>query len=461
MNKVLQQALIILGLNIIVALLIGITAGALGYKESTLPVSYGVLRGDFDRDSWMPMERALNYWDQEPRPKYVYHDLLVEKNLKFQYPPITLLLPKLITIFHIDKETFYHRATYIFLIVTIVAVLSIVVWSCSRYGNYLLSWRDICLLLISITGLTLTYYPIVVAASLGQIQLWLNAIFAISLLCYLTKHYAWAGAFIGFISLIKPQYSLFIFWGVVRGNKRFTMGFLCTACLGLAIGVSIFGVSTHLDYVEGVRFLARHGEAFFANQTFNGLVNRIFSIGDPELYNNTKWSGNSFPPYNPWVFSATLISSVTILAVCLIGRRPKGSFSQTADYCLMALGVTMASPIGWTHHYGILLPIFAFLWPLLWFDDRFSENDCARLIVMFCYLLSSNFVSFANMLAPTFMNFLQSYLLFAALGVFVVLFNVRRSTHDGSVPLRASAAGDGNSPRLSGNLRHRNSDSRN
>jgi hypothetical protein len=193
-----------------------------------------------------------------------------------------------------------------------------------------------------------------------------------------------------------------------------------------------------------VRFLSHHGEAFFANQTFNGLVNRIFSIFDPELYNNTKWSGNSFPPYNPWVFCSTLISSVAILAVCLIARRPKASFSQGADYCLMSLGVTMASPIGWTHHYGILLPIFAFLWPLLWFDETFSENHYSRLIVMLCYLLSSNSVPFANMLAPTFMNFLQSYLFFAGLGVFVVLFNVRRWTDEGGAPRRPFAAGDSN-----------------
>ena len=104
----------------------------------------------------------------------------------------------------------------------------------------------------------------------------------------------------------------------------------------------------------------------------------------------------------------------------------------------------MASPIGWEHHYGILLPIFAFLWPLLWFEGTFSVNRYSRLMAISCYLLSSNFVSIANISAPTFMNFLQSYLLFAALGVFVVLLNVRQRRHEGSVPLQPPAAGDGN-----------------
>ena len=132
------------------------------------------------------MEKALNYWSQAPGNQSIYHDLLIEKNLKFQYPPTTLLVPKLITVFHIDQRAFYSRVTYIFLVITIFAVLGIVIWSLRTYGKELLSWHDICLLLIIITLLTLTYYPIVKASTLGQIQVWLNAIFAVSLLCYLT-----------------------------------------------------------------------------------------------------------------------------------------------------------------------------------------------------------------------------------------------------------------------------------
>ena len=64
MKRFLKQILIILGLNVTVALLIALTAGALGYEKGTLPHSYGVLKGNFQNDSWMPMEKALNYWSQ-------------------------------------------------------------------------------------------------------------------------------------------------------------------------------------------------------------------------------------------------------------------------------------------------------------------------------------------------------------------------------------------------------------
>jgi hypothetical protein len=183
-------------------------------------------------------------------------------------------------------------------------------------------------------------------------------------------------------------------------------------------------MSTYFDYLQGLGYLSRHGEAFYANQSVNGLANRIFSIYQPELYPNTGFG--AFPPYNPWVYYPTIITGIVILVTCLLVGRNKQTYGRGADYCLMALGVTIASPIAWEHHYGILFPVFAFLWPLLWFGNTFAESHRSRLVFVICFLLSSNFISTINILAPTFLNFLQSYLLFAALGVFVLLLNVRR-----------------------------------
>lgn len=172
MSKILKQASIILGLNIMVALLISIVAGSLGYDDKdkgTLSYSYNVLKGDFGNDSWAPMKEALEYWEQYPdRP--IYHDLLIEKQVKFQYPPITLIIPKLIKLNDIDQTAFYSIATQIFLIIMILAVFGIIILSLKTYGNYLPSWYELCMLLIITTLLTLTYYPIVKAATLGQIQ---------------------------------------------------------------------------------------------------------------------------------------------------------------------------------------------------------------------------------------------------------------------------------------------------
>ena len=434
MHRYLKQAALLLILNLAFALLIAVAAAPLGYEKGTLPHSVDVLRGKFKGDSWKPMEQALKYWDQEPGQRFIYRDLLIEKNLKFQYPPTALLLPRLIAAWHLDRNAFYSRSTLFFLAVTVLSAWGILLWSLKTFGNFRPSGRDAGLLLAVAALLAWTYYPLVKAATLGQIQVWLNALFAAALLGYLKKRDGWAGILIGLIASIKPQYGLFILWGAARRNWAFTLGILATAAIGFAVGGSVFGFAAYRDYAEGLRYLSQHGEAFYPNQTVNGLVNRLFSVRQPELYNNLIWSGNSFPPYNAWVYVSTLLSSAAILAACLLGRRNEAPHGRGTDFCLMSLGITMASPIGWEHHYGILFPVFAFLWPLLWFDGAFSGQRRARRTLIACYLLSGNFVSIANATAPTYLNVLQSYLLFAALGVFAILF-LARQRRPAAIPL--------------------------
>jgi alpha-1,2-mannosyltransferase len=432
MRRFARQTVVFLGISVSTALLIAILGFALRYPKGTLPHTYMVLVGNFANDSWKPMQTALDYWSLAPDNGSIYHDLVIEKAVRIQYPPVALLIPKLIRDLDLDPKSFYSRMAYLSLAITIFAVSGIANWSLRTYGKSRLSRRDMCLLLIIVTLFTLTYYPIVKALSIGQIQAWLNAIFAVALFCFLKRHHSWAGILLGLMASIKPQYSLFLLWGVARGNRPFTIAFLTTVSLGVVAGSSVFGVSNYLDYAAGLQFLAHRGESFYQNQSFNGLVNRLFSIHQPELYNNTYWSENSFPPYNPWVYYSTLVTSAAILGVSLFGRRSKASFSQDADFCLMALGATMASPQGWEFHYGILLPIFALLVPLLWFEGTFSADRCLRLIVVACFLLSTNSIPVANILAPTFVNFLQSYLLFAGLGVFIVLLTVRQRQPESS-----------------------------
>jgi alpha-1,2-mannosyltransferase len=457
LRKSLRQLAVILGLNIGAALLNAATAapfvysigeavtgvcsnGWLGVEEAdevvgslipgcnTLSHTYSLLGGGLDQDSWWVMREAFSYWSQDPGNRTFYHDLLVEKNIKFQYPPASLFIPLLLTELHIKQKSFYFLMTYVSLLTTILAVAAISLHSLRKFGRELLPWRDMGLSLILIGLLTLTYYPIVKAGSLGQIQAWLNAVFAVSLLCHLKGRPALAGILVGLMASVKPQYGLFLLWGLFRGDRRFTLAMLGTVVAGAIAGMWVFGISMYFDYLDGLGYLSRHGEAFFPNQSVNGLLNRLFSISQPELSYNIEFPG-SFPPYSPWVYYPTIITGLAIVALCLLGRRSNQAYGQGADYCLMALGITTASPIAWEHHYGILIAIFAFLWPVLWFSDSFAGERRWRLILAVCYLLSSNLISLANLLSPTYLNFLQSYLLFAALGVYVILLKMRQRSY--------------------------------
>jgi alpha-1,2-mannosyltransferase len=90
---------------------------------------------------------------------------------------------------------------------------------------------------------------------------------------------------------------------------------------------------------------------------------------------------------------------------------------------IIGLSCTIASPVAWEHHYGILLVIFAFLLPYI-----LSQPVLGRTTMFFfvlSYTLSSNFLGIFNRLAyvPV-LNIAQSYLYIAALIALVFLYRI-------------------------------------
>jgi hypothetical protein len=93
----------------------------------------------------------------------------------------------------------------------------------------------------------------------------------------------------------------------------------------------------------------------------------------------------------------------------------------------MGLGSTMASPIAWEHHYGILLPILALLGPLFWFGKTKFNTPFYRALFIVLYLISGNLFWFLREWAYTYWNFVQSLLLFTAGGIFLLMLKIRYS----------------------------------
>src|SRR5262249_37752851 len=109
-------------------------------------------------------------------------------------------------------------------------------------------------------------------------------------------------------------------------------------------------------------------------------------------------------------------------------RGHDGDPDRTFDFSTMALSLTMASPIAWEHHYGILLPVFALLLAS-------SLGHWVRVLLLAgSYVLISNFFSAANALAWTYLNFAQSYVLFGALIVLMLLHTARPGWQLGPMP---------------------------
>jgi hypothetical protein len=254
-------------------------------------------------------------------------------------------------------------------------------------------------------------YPLVKGFTLGQVQIWISALFAVATLFFALEGRASAGALMGLMSLIKPHYGLTLLWGALNRDWRFAMGLGVTALLGLAFSINSFGWANHLDYLSVVTFMSERGEAYYANHSINGLLNRFIGRSAPELYHNTDFGG--FPPYNGSVYWPTLLTSGAIVLASLLRRSDRSH--RLISFCLVSASLTVASPIAWEHHFAVLLPVYVVAYAAL-------AQSSGRLIwLAVSYLLVATYIAVARLLAPTLLNIFQSYMLFGSLILLVLL----------------------------------------
>jgi hypothetical protein len=268
--------------------------------------------------------------------------------------------------------------------------------------------------------LALTFYPMIKAYTQGQIQAWINAIFVVALWLWVTGRPRSSGTLVGAASLIKPQYGpVFLVWGVLRKRWGFAAALVVTGMVGTLGSLALFGMADHLNYVDVVRFISERGESYYPNHSVNGLMHRLLFNGY-----NLGWKGRLFPPFHPWVYALTLASTAVFILVALAWKTAPDRKGGGIDFCVIAVTSTIASPVAWEHHYGILLPIFAYFAPRLWAERSFGRRTLLWLAI--AYVLCSNFFAVSTALAPIpVANLGQSYLLFGALMVWLGLLKLR------------------------------------
>jgi hypothetical protein len=332
----------------------------------------------------------------------------------FQYPPTALLIVALLhAVFGPAWETAIRTLTWIAVPATALFVFRIADDAAPRRGLVFFAL---------VLAVTLTFYPVMRAYRNGQIQTWLNAAFAASLWALLAGRAATSGVIAGLSCLVKPQAILLLVWAAARREWRFAAGFSSVLVAGLTASVACFGVAPHAEYLAVLRFLGRHGESFFPNQSVNGLLHRALHNGDNLIWRE-QWIAH-FPPFHPVVYAGTLITSAAFVVLALVVGRRREPRDRGLDLAAMILAATLGSPIAWEHHYGILLPIFALLL------RRFATGALPAADAVAAgaaYVVASNVFDVTNGLADTPVNVLQSTLLFAALTILIVLVRARRA----------------------------------
>lgn len=261
----------------------------------------------------------------------------------------------------------------------------------------------------------LFFYPVMMGYHLGQLQVWINMLFALACLAWIGNRQVLAGVLIGLVCLLKPQFGLFVLWALLRKEWRFLFAMCVTGAVGLLVSVILFGFKNHLEYISVLQFLSRHGESYWANQSLNGLLHRLAGNGIGE------WVAGEFPPFSPVIYTGTLFATIAILAFALMTRRGPTPTASLFDFMLAALAFTAASPIAWEHHYGVLAPMIAALFAISLMRASGGQERYQTLALALCVIFIANcFVMTRELTAAPF-NIAQSYLYFAALGVLALL----------------------------------------
>ncbi|HEY1757183.1 MAG TPA: glycosyltransferase family 87 protein [Bryobacteraceae bacterium] len=370
-------------------------------------------------DSWRPMLHALEVFHARLP---IYQTVFFQDHDKFQYP-LTSLLP----LYGLQQWgmsnagilTLMNILTWMAFWLTLVLTVRIFLLTAKRNGILNeLKGPGAAAVAASAGLLVLFFYPETYSYALGQMQTLLALMFAGAFYLWLTEQFTFAGALFGLMCLIKPQYSLFLLWFALR--KKFSA--LASAGIVIALGWfaagMIFGWHDQFAYLTVLGYISKHGESYWLNESMNGLLNHLLLNG-PIL----NWVPDAFAPYNSFVYMASTLFSVGLIAVALFYPIENKNRGGLVDLATMAITATIASPVAWHHHYAILLPIFGYLAGAM-------SNSRYKMHLAIAFVLISNSWSPLSLLAQVpGWNAVLSLRLFAALLLLYVLYRSVRAMH--------------------------------
>jgi hypothetical protein len=304
------------------------------------------------------------------------YGIFFDERRKFQYPPTSLLGFFAVPDSWLNDENFKRHdavtefrgvpaavmrtASQVAVLLTLAAAIAIVEIGLRRLRSGRSEspvWLYSRIAILAVLGLT--FYPVMKAHQLGQIQVYLNALTALGILAYQLGWRASSGLCLGICCLVKPQFAVLAIWALLRKRWRMLGGFMAAVVPVGLLSLVMFGWENHLRYLEVIRDISRLGEVYWPNQSVNGFLSRLLGNGDPEYF-----SMFEFAPYHPWVHRVTIVTSLAILSLALFHRRPASRAGGELDLAVMIAAATIASPIAWEHHYGAFLPLFALVLPV-------------------------------------------------------------------------------------------------
>jgi hypothetical protein len=369
-------------------------------------------------DSWFPMGRALDFLHGSS-PGSVYQKLFFSEHIKFQYPPTGLLLVDLLRWMGLGASTELNALNAVLLIVTglVFAVFSVQVLGPVQYSGVRVPVGPVAFFV------AFRFYPSNLAFQIGQMQILLGLLFLLACWAVLHNRRVLAGCLIALAGTVKPQFLPLGLLALWQKNWRFVAGLAAVTAASLALSVSLYGWRTHLDYLNVIEFLSKHGEYQHLNQSVDGILVRWLYQG-PSLDRdpNGLIPQSSFPPYISAVYIPTIVSSLLMLLIPFFVRAKSADrISGLLEFCVASVLFTMASPIAWVHHYNILLPAYVVALKAVFERWRGARAWIGLTLLAVSLLLTGYPVVAASDPTMTSLNLFQSHVFFGALALVGIL----------------------------------------
>jgi cell division protein FtsW (lipid II flippase) len=203
-----------------------------------------------------------------------------------------------------------------------------------------------------------------------------------------------------------------LLWGAARKKWRFVIAAGVCITIGELLAIALYGFHNNFDYVKVLSYLSAHGETFYANSSVNGILNRWIDPGNAKVFD-----ANGFPPEHPLVRYPTLIAAVVAVGALLFARFAKDKRADPIDLAFAGLMSTLASPIAWEHHYGLIAVCFAVALPAI----MVSGSRAKWIAFAICFALCASRFAVVDWVKSAPWNIAQAYLFFAAIGVAALL----------------------------------------
>jgi len=350
-------------------------------------------------DSWLPMMKSLDYFRDHPGLP-IYDAKLYDTLIYSLASELPLVLLRKLGMS--DAVMLKTLAVASFLAVWGVAAVSLAMgqWLLARRGAKL-TWPAVVAVVLAMLGC----YPLLKGYSLGNASAFLSFGFAVMLWLWTMGYERSAGVLAALMSAVKPQFVLLLVWMAVRRRWGAVWAFVACGAVLIAVSTAVFGWHNNLDYIGVLAGLSHKAQSHYANQSMFGTINRMIFNGE-----NIGYTPYVYTPYIPWVYRATVLSSVLLMLAVLVypWRALRGS---SADLGAMGIISVAASPMAWEHHYGVVFAVAAWAWfaHACWWRERPWVLGVA---VFLCF----NFLPAFNYLSDKAgWNILQSYLYFGAL----------------------------------------------